>query len=223
MSRNVYRWGIFGIAALLLASPLSAAEIRGSYLETRTCQVYTGPCFANAEVGLAGKDAIMAWNIESGELNGVELSGLNVVVVVRASDTLGFRGLEGPKQLKSVVYVDERADLTQREALVEFARKHAGRAGREVLQVRPVPIRMSLDQLDLSGHLQAGKDVRLDTRKARPDDCICSNESAYYPPLAQVEFFAPGVTLEGRFTGRGLGSRWSTPGDRSAYMATFAY
>ena len=223
MSRNIYRRTMFGLAAVLLASPLSAAEIRGNYLETRTCQVYTGPCFANAEVGLAGKDAIMAWNIESGRHSGVDLSGLNVVVVVRASETLGFRGLDGPKQLKSVVYLDERADLSQRSALLKFARQHAGRAGREIVQVTSTPIRMSLDTLDLTGRLEAGKAVKLHTRKARRGDCICSNESAYYPPLAQVENFAPGVTLEGKFSGRGLGTRWSTPGDRSAYMATFAY
>ncbi len=31
-----------------------AANISGEYIEARTCNVYTGPCFANAEMGLAG-------------------------------------------------------------------------------------------------------------------------------------------------------------------------
>ena len=71
--------------------------------------------------------------------------------------------------------------------------------------------------------LSAGKEVELKTRQARRGDCICSNEAAYYPPLAAVEHFVPGVTLEGKFKGRSLGTRWSTPGDRSSYMGTFAY
>ena len=59
---------LFGaILSILLAAPLaSAGTIQGIYMETRTCQVYTGPCFANAEIGLAGKDAIMAWKIQQG-------------------------------------------------------------------------------------------------------------------------------------------------------------
>ncbi|HUG69079.1 MAG TPA: hypothetical protein VMM76_15120, partial [Pirellulaceae bacterium] len=51
------------VAILLVSSGIARAEISGHYLETRTCQVYTGPCFANAEVGLAGKEAVMAWRI----------------------------------------------------------------------------------------------------------------------------------------------------------------
>ena len=82
---------------------------------------------------------------------------------------------------------------------------------------------MKLNEIELKANLNVGKDVKVTTRKAKPEDCICSNESAYYPPLAKVENFAPGVTTTGEFKGRGLGSRWSTPGARSAYMATFAY
>ncbi|MCO6457449.1 MAG: DUF1326 domain-containing protein [Pirellulaceae bacterium] len=223
MMRHALTWGLLACFALLACGRLSAAEIRGTYLETRTCQVYTGPCFANAEVGLAGKEAIMAWQIQQGERNGIDLSGLNVVVVVRSSHTLAFRGLADAQELKSVVLLDERATADQRDALLGFVREHAGPAGREVVGVSVVPIQMSLDTAELQGNLSAGKVVKLSTRKARPSDCICSNESAYYPPLARVENFAPGVTLEGSFTGRGLGTRWSTPDARSAYMATFAY
>jgi len=212
---------VLGLA--LFSTAVVASEVTGSYLETRTCQVYTGPCFANAEIGLAGRDAIMAWNIEEGTQDGVDLSGLSVIVVVNASETLAFRGLEDPKTLKSVILVDEKASEPQRDALIQFAKKHSGRAGEAVVRIDSSPIEMSLDTSELNGKLQAGKTVKLNTRKARKGDCICSNESAYYPPLANVENFAPGVTLEGEFKGRGLGSRWSTPGARSAYMATFTY
>ena len=211
------------LAAGLASSVASASEVNGVYLETRTCQVYTGPCFANGEVGLAGKDAIMAWGVENGSHNGIDISGLNVVLVLAASDTLGFQGLNDAREIKSLVLVDERANDAQRTALVEFAKRHAGRAGQSVVRIETSPIAMSLDSLELKGKLEAGDSVKLATRKARPSDCICSNESAYYPPLAKVENFAPGVTIQGEFSGRGLGTQWSTPGARSAYMATFAY
>src|SRR5262249_30319900 len=155
--------------------------------------------------------AIMAWGIESGSREGVDLAGLNVVMVVRASDTLGFKGLADSRELKSVILVDERASTEQRAALVEFAKEHSGAAGKVVARVDASPITMSLNQHDLVAKLDAGKTAKILTRKAREGDCICRNEVAYYPPLAKVNNFAAGVTVEGEFKGRGLGSRWSTP------------
>jgi hypothetical protein len=211
---------VFGIFA---ASRATASEVRGVYLETRTCQVYTGPCFANAEAGLTGRDAIMAWHIEDGTQQGVDISGLSVVIVLRASDTLGFQGLDNAQKLRSVILVDERASDAQHAALVEFVRTHAAPAAEDVARIDSLPISMSLDSATLTGTLEAGSEVKLETRKAVPGDCICRNEEAYYPPLAKVENFAPGVTTVGQFDGKGLGRRWSTPESRSAYMATFAY
>ena len=209
--------------AALTATASAADSIRGQYLETRTCQVYTGPCFANAEVGLTGKNAIMAWSIRDGKHDGVSLKGLKVVMVVNSETTLGFKGVKNAKNLKSIILVDSKATKKQRKALIAFARKHSGKAGKKVVRIRTSPIKMTLNEFKLKANLQAGKEVKILTRKARPEDCICSNESKYYPPLAKVKNFAAGVTIEGRFSGRGLGTRWSTPGARSAYMGTFAY
>jgi hypothetical protein len=200
-----------------------ASDLHGAYLETRTCQVYTGPCFANSEMGLAGKEAIMAWDIETGSHQGVDLAGLKVVLVLSASDTLGHRGLDDPQKVKSLLIVDEKANCQQREALASFVKDHAGRAGKEIRETIAAPIDMSLDLADLTGNLTAGKAVKLTTRKAKHGDCICSNETAFYPPLAKLTNFVPGVTIEGEFSGRGLGTKWSTPDSRSAYMGLFDY
>lgn len=212
-----------GIAVMVLGTAACAEQASGVYMEARTCQVYTGPCFANGEVGLAGRDAMMAWSIEEGSHEGVDLSGLNVILVVNTTRTIGHQGVAGAGEAKSVVMVDERASDAQREALLAFAKAKSGKAGQNVVRVSQLPIAMSLDTFTLNGKLEAGKQVKLVTRKARPSDCICSNESAYYPPLAELQNFAPGVTIEGEFKGRGLGSNWSIPGSRSAYMATFSY
>jgi hypothetical protein len=50
---------------------------------------------------------------------------------------------------------------------------------------------------------------------------VCTNEIVYYPPLTKVENYAPAFTLEGRYSGRGLGVTWSQPQTRSAFLATF--
>ena len=214
---------LFLLAIASVPALLSAEEISGSYMEARTCQVYTGPCFANAELNLTGKDALMAWNIEEGKHSGVDLAGLSVVMVVAASDTFAFEGVNDPKSMKSAILVDEKASEAQKEALIAFAKEHAGKAGKNVVRVDAAPIKMSLDTRSLTGKLQAGKAVKLVTRKAKPGDCICMNEIAYYPPLTQVTNFAAGVATEGEFTGKGLGTNWSVPQSRSAYMGTFTF
>ncbi len=210
-------------AALVSTTIAQAETIKGFYLESRTCQVYTGPCFANSEFGLTGNDAIMAWHIEQGAHAATDLAGLNVVVVLHANETLASAGIAGTQRVKSVIFVDEKADHAQRAALVEFAKGQSGKAGQSVARVECLPIEMSLNRGTLEGRLEAGKVVKMATRKARDTDCICSNEVAYYPPLASVKSFVPGVSNEAQFSGRGLGTQWSVPGSRSSYMGLFAF
>lgn len=224
MSHRTWFTSLCTCLALAAATTVArAAQLEGAYLESRTCQVYTGPCFANSESGLAGKSAILAWNVASGDFAGTDLSGLSVVVVVHSSDTLAFEGIENGRELKSVILVDERASAEQRDALVSFARRQVGRAGEHVVRIESQPITMGLDVLDLRGSLEVGDVVKLTTRAARVGDCICGNEAAYYPPLAQLQNFAAGVCIENEFRGRGIGQRWSAPESRSAYMGTFVY
>jgi len=215
---------LFSLALVAFAIPAVAGDsIVGTYLESRTCQVYTGPCFANSETAVAGREAVMAWNIEAGKRNNVDLKGLSVVMVVRGNDTLAYQGVEDPTQLKSAIIVDSKANADQRDALVAFVKEHTGRAGREVVRVDSAPISMSLDTAELKANLKAGDLVKVSTRKAKPGDCICSNEVAFYPPLAQVERFAPGVSVEAEYRGPALGATWSTPESRSAYVGEFVY
>src|SRR5437016_5222907 len=98
------------LALILLGATAGAGEIRGQYVEARTCDIWTGPCFANADFNLTGKNAVMAWRIETGSDNGVSLMGLGVVAVLSASDTLGLEQT-GPTQ--ALLIVDERATAAQ--------------------------------------------------------------------------------------------------------------
>ena len=66
----------------LLSPDLAAPAVRGQYVEARTCDVFTGSCFANADTGLTGKNAVLAWKVTSGTVSGTRLDGLGVVAVV---------------------------------------------------------------------------------------------------------------------------------------------
>ena len=92
--------GVFlAAASLVLMAAMAlpaAAGIRGDYVEVRSADVYTGPCFANGEVGLVGDEAILAWRIDEGDWKGIKLDGLSVVAVVSFVGALLFLALGEP-------------------------------------------------------------------------------------------------------------------------------
>jgi hypothetical protein len=209
------------LALLLAAAPLSAAGLTGRYIEARTTDVWTGPCFANADVNIGGKHAIMAWKVEKGEFDRVALDGLGVVAVVAASDTLGTRQT-GPA--RAVLIVDERANEAQRKALVALARKQGGDLLGRVVAVRSARVELSVCDCAEGGCgvLRAG-DARIETRCLdHKHDKVCGNESAFFPPLARDVKVLPALAAENAFTGKGLDGTWSDSGRRSAYLGTFA-
>src|SRR5438876_5852007 len=106
-------------AGSLSAATQSTSEISGSYLEVRSCDVYTGPCFANGEMGLTGKEAVMVWAIHEGTWNGTALDGLSVIAVVRTDATLGDLHYQ-PRSGPAVLITDARASATQKAALTDF-------------------------------------------------------------------------------------------------------
>ncbi len=219
MLRNVAY--TLAIALSLGTSALAANSISGTYIEARTCQIYTGPCFANGEVGSAGKDAVMSWQISKGTHLDVDLSGMAVAIVVKTSHTLALNGLEDAKTLKAMIFVDSDATSKQQEALRSFALAQTGIAESNVLAVQPAPISMDFDKEALNASVKIGKFATVTVRKARKGDCICSNESAFYPPLTKLTNFVPGVTIEGDVSARALGTRWSIPDTRTAYLGLF--
>jgi len=215
------------VAAACLALPGVAAaetpEISGSYVEARTCDVYTGPCFANGEMGLAGKEAILAWVVKEGAWDGIELDGLSVMAAVRADGTLDDlrRGVE---QTESVVIVDARADEAQRIALVDMARAMAGGLVGEVVEVRSAPIEANVGSCSKNGcaEVKAEGLAEIATRCLGGDDHVCGNEETYYPPLTDVEHATPAFTKVAKFEGDALGLKWQDVGSRSAFLGTFA-
>jgi hypothetical protein len=199
------------------------AAIKGDYIEVRSADVYTGPCFANSEVGLEGKQAIVAWRIKQGSWRGTSLNGLSVVAVVQANATLGDP-YHDPYPAKAILILDQRANSKQRQALVEFAKSAAGRLAGNVVRVVNAPIQVQMGEGTNHGTatMVAGGLARIETRSLCQGDHICGNEEVYYPPLTKVTHAMPAFTLEESFSGEGLGNVWSRMDTRSAFVGSFA-
>lgn len=216
-------FALAGVVALLTASSADAATIRGEYLEARTCDVYTGPCFANAEMYQAGKEALMAWKVEKGTWQKVDVSGLTVALVINAENTIGNDGIfpMKPGKIRSVILVDKKADTRQREALVNFVKDTAKKIVGKLVKVQAVEMDLTNNHLDGKGVFKAGKIAKIETRKLRKGDCVCTNEVIYYQPLNKVQNFSPAYSKTMSFTGTGLNNKWTTNHTRGAFLATF--
>ena len=204
----------------LLSPDLAAPAVRGQYVEARTCDVFTGSCFANADTGLTGKNAVLAWKVTAGTVGGTKLDGLGVVAVVAAPDTLGLKQ-SAPGRV--VVIVDEKATAAQRAALVAFVKAQAGDLAAEVVAVRSAKVDLTICNCDGEGcaTLTAGA-VKLSTRCLDTDhDKACGNETTMYPPLAKGVSAKAAMATEHSFTGKGLNQTWHDGGRRSAFVGSF--
>jgi len=217
---------IAAVVGLLLTAGLAVpaqAAIKGDYIEVRGADVYTGPCFANSEMNLEGKQAILAWKVTNGSWDGVALDGLSVVAVVRANATLGDR-FEDPYPAKAILIVDANANPRQRAALADFARSMAGRLTENVVRVESLAINLKANEGGQHGSasLAAGNLATIKTRSLCSGDHICGNEEVFYPPLTPVTHAMPAYTLQDSFNGQGLGVVWNRADERSAFVGSFS-
>jgi hypothetical protein len=213
------------LATLTAASAFAVPQpaIKGDYLEVRSCDIYTGPCFANAEMGTAGKEAMLVWSVKEGSWQGTSLDGLSVIAVVRTDATLGNVKYE-PRSGKAVIIVDEKASPSQQEALKSFAQSMAGKLIGQVAAVKTSDIEAKIGSCSKSGcaAVKAKGLIDISTRCFGDSDHVCGNEDIFYPPLTDVSEPMPAYTEIAAFSGKGLDSTWQFTGQRSAFLASFA-
>lgn len=210
------------LLVLFLASVSIAQQIRGDYIETRSADVYTGQCFANGEVNLVGNEGILAWRVESGSWNGISLDGLTVAAAVRANATLGDPYAD-PYPARSVLLVDERANDSQRTALIAFAKQMGGELLQDANRAIPAPMELVVSQEHHgAASFRAGNFAIVQTRGIGDKDHLCGNEVTFYPPLTEVVHSMPAVALTDSYRGPGLDTSWDLHGKRSAFVGTFA-
>ena len=214
---------LLAVSVASLSQLAAAAQITGEYLEARTCNVYTGPCFASAEMSLSGKEALMAWKVDKGTWNDVQLDGLGAALILHAQGTLGYDGVF-PMQagkVKSVLLVDEKASAEQHDALVAFVKNSTQDLSANVVNVQRVPFELKNDHIDNVGVFKAGELAEITTRKLKNGDCVCTNEVVYYQPLTEIDNASPAYSLKLSWQGEKLGTRFVNRGIRSAFLGTF--
>ncbi len=103
-------------------------KVEGDYFESCTCTV-SCPCIFLAPATEEACDVLFAWHIKGGEMDGVNLDDLNVVLAAHSPRNMTEGGW------KVALYLDERADPNQAKALGAI---FSGRAGGHLANVAPL-------------------------------------------------------------------------------------
>lgn len=212
------------ISLMGLPAMANAQQIAGDYVETRSADIYTGACFSNSELNLAGDQAILAWRISKGSWNGVSLDGMSVVGVAKASGTIGDQ-YHDVYPAKAVLIVDDRATAAQRTALQSFAKSMAGELFNDVVKVEYAPISLNIEydgEHPNGAVVVAGDLAGIRARGLNEKDHYCGNEDIQYRPMAPTAHAMAGVATLDQYKGDSLGVRWTLHGKRSAYIGNFA-
>ncbi len=96
-----------------------AYTLEGQLLEVCNCRVLC-PCWIGEDPDFGTCQGTLAWKIEKGTINGIDVSGLSICLLAHIPGNI----LQG--NWRVVVYVDEQASDEQQEALLEV---YSGKAG----------------------------------------------------------------------------------------------
>jgi hypothetical protein len=212
-------------AAVLLTGAVTVAAdgsstVTGDYVEARTAEVFTGGCLMNMDGETSGREAVMAWRVSRGAYEGVALEGLKVVAIVAGDVNLGTHELGGvaPSEISSIVFVDERATLAQRDALVSLARSLSnGLIGPEAsVRASAVTFERGTDAI----RVEAGS-ARLNVATKMQHNPSCG-ALKWFEPLGRIDGATIGVAKRFTFADSALNRSWSQIDQRSAFFGTFA-
>ena len=123
-----------------------AYDIEGRLLEVCTCNVLC-PCWVGEDPDFKTCDTVIAWGIETGSIEGVDVSGLTMAVSAHIPKNILI-----PKSWQAVVFVDDRATPEQEAALLRLFTGQLGGAVAdlagligEVVAVERSPITFSVE------------------------------------------------------------------------------
>jgi hypothetical protein len=218
MKRAIALAAVIGFAGTVSIAAGGKETVTGQYVEARTAEIFTGGCIMGSEAETMGKQAVLAWKVDHGIVNGVSIDGLSVVAALSGDKNLGLHEIGGDKAVvKSALYVDERANPAQRIALVALAHDLTRSIG-TIVAVTPAPIQFADAGREI--HV-ATSNVALDVNKEMSHDPSCGAE-LWFHPLAAVDRAEMAVANQNSFTGSMLGTKWSDPNKRSAFYGTFS-
>jgi hypothetical protein len=212
----VILFGVICVGAVGLTSQAESTSVKGDYVEVRTASVFAGACHYNGEVTTTGRDALMAWNVTSGNWEGVDLTGVRALAVVSADDNLS----NTQAGRRTELIIDKSANHEQSVAMVSAIKSRYADALGQVVSVRSASINFKHEQKTYTiSSAEAAIEV-----EAMPNDLCCRMPNlVWYSPLVALNQRKVGYTIKALYTGHAVGDTWERDGENSAFYGNFAF
>jgi hypothetical protein len=137
-----------------------AYRLEGRLLEVCTCNTLC-PCWVGEDPDGGRCDGVLAWHVDAGNVNGVDVSGRTLVILTHIPGNI----LKGNWKVR--VYVDDGATAAQRDALLGVWTGKLGgpvadlaKLVGEVLAVEQAPITFQVN--GMNGSLRVGQAITAD-------------------------------------------------------------
>ena len=206
---------LVAVSALVFSSRAESVSLRGDYVEVRTASVFAGACHYNGEVITTGRDALMAWNVTSGNWQGVDLTGVRALAIVSADANLG----ETSAARQSEIIIDSSASRTQALAITNALKEKYATSLGNIVEVRTAPITFARNGRT---YAVATNEAAINV-EAMPNDLCCKMPNlVWYTPFIGLENRKVGYTSKALYSGKTVGEPWSRSGENSAFYGTFA-
>jgi hypothetical protein len=207
------------VTAGLLASGSLAENnnhLNGDYVEVRTASVFAGACHYNGELTTTGRDALMAWRVESGSWNGVDLSGVRALAVVSSEANLAEKAAR-----RSELIVNSEATHAQAAAMVNALKEKYGETLGDIATVKTRPLSFFKEGKAYSVASSGFATIEVESM---PDDLCCKMpQLVWYQPLATLSQRKVGYTLKASYDGDTIGQPSERSGENSAFYGSFSF
>src|SRR5260221_9891924 len=95
MKRAIVFLAVVGLASTAVMAAGGKGSVSGQYVEARTAEIFTGGCIMGSEAETMGKQAVLAWKVDRGTVNGVSIDGLSVVAAPSGDRNPGLHEIGG--------------------------------------------------------------------------------------------------------------------------------
>lgn len=207
------------IAASSLPTPRqTSSTVTGDYVEARTASVFAGPCHFNGELVTEGKQAMLAWNIQSGKWNGIDLAGVRAMASISSDNNLSDSTAAHHYEL----IVDRSATDAQAAAMADLIQnKAAAQLGTRSAAPRRANISFTHDSDGYTVSADGFGDL---TVHPMPNNQCCTEPHlVWYTPLSPIQHRKVGYTEAADYTAGTNGEIWQRSDENSAFYGSFAF
>lgn len=213
---------LFTVLALAVACSIPALRsqadfvMKGDYVEARTASVFAGACHFNGEVVTTGREAVLAWNVTSGNWKGTDLAGVRAMAAVSSDQSL----YETKAARRSELVIDNSISDAQATAFAEAVQAEYGATLGKVVAVRRAPVTFRHEGTRYLA--EAAGFATLSVEAMPNQECCKMPHLVWYSPLVQLTNRKVGFTAKASYAGGQIGDAWQRSGENSAFYGTFS-